>query len=155
MKMSGGMKKMNLRFHNTQARHRTIPSLKIYFTGISNRVKLDRQRAPHIDRGYVYQSLRFKGLYGDLVNPQPSDGNSHGEGPVSCRDRVHDYGHNQHSISCAVRQPFAPCILVRIGNRKRLAWINTYSMKNVEKANNAEYTPGIFCLRDTGWGVKK
>jgi hypothetical protein len=39
---------------------------------------------------------------------------------------------------------------VRIGNRNRLAWINTYSMKNVEKANNAEYTPGISCLRDTG-----
>ena len=29
---------MNLRFHNTHARHRTIPSLKKYFTGISTRV---------------------------------------------------------------------------------------------------------------------
>jgi hypothetical protein len=38
MKMSGGMNKMNLRFHNAQARHKTIPSLKINFNAISIRL---------------------------------------------------------------------------------------------------------------------
>ena len=115
--MSGGMKKMNLRFHSAQARHRTTPSLKIYFTGISTQVKLDHQRAAHIDHGYVYQNQRFRGCYEDFADPHPSDGNNHVEGPVARRNRVHDYRYDQHSISCAIGQPFSPCILVRIGDR--------------------------------------
>ena len=37
MKMSGGINRMNPRFHNAQARHKTILSLKTNFTAIGTR----------------------------------------------------------------------------------------------------------------------